>query len=315
MILVTAANGNQGKRLVPRLLAAGGPLRACVRSEASAQILRAAGVTDVVVGDIADPDVLAGAMDGVEKVYHVGPALHPKEKELGLAAVDAARAAGVRHFVFSSVLHPIITDLIQHEIKRDIEEHLLSSGLEFTILQPSNYMLPMRLKPVFEEGVFRLSWSLDRYQSMVDLDDVVEVAAAILADSAHHAGATYELVAPGRYTAHDLARITSGVLSRQVTAEQVEPAIFLKQFLGVADLSQFPYQARVSRAISTRYSNHDFVGNSNVLTWLLGRPPTTWEQFVQRQFNAFCENLALANPGFGIGERASIVSSVTGGAS
>ncbi len=295
MILVTAANGNQGKRLVPRLLATGSAPRVCVRTELSAQTLRVAGVTDVVVGDIADPDVLAGAMDGVEKVYHVGPALHPRERDLGFAAVDAARAAGVRHFVFSSVLHPIITDLIQHEIKRDIEEHLLSSGLEFTILQPSNYMLPMRLRPVFENGVFPLSWSLDRYQSMVDLDDVAEVAAAVLADSAHHAGATYELVAPGRYTAYDLARITSGVLGRQVAVEQIEPAIFLKQFLGVADLSQFPYQTSVSRAISMRYSNHDFVGNSNVLAWLLGRPPTTWEQFVRRQFDAFQKKAAPAS--------------------
>ncbi|MHA6758094.1 SDR family oxidoreductase [Streptacidiphilus sp. PAMC 29251] len=136
MILITAANGNQGRLLVPRLLAAGQALRACVRSEASAESLRAAGVADVVVGDLADSEVMARAMDGMEKVYYVGPTLHPREREMGFAAVDAARAAGVQHFVFSSVLHAILTDLTQHEIKRDVEEHLLSSGLEFTILQP-----------------------------------------------------------------------------------------------------------------------------------------------------------------------------------
>ena len=65
MILVTAANGNQGKLLVPRLLAARCAFRACVLTDSSAEILRAAGVTDVVVGDITDPDVLARAMDGV----------------------------------------------------------------------------------------------------------------------------------------------------------------------------------------------------------------------------------------------------------
>jgi uncharacterized protein YbjT (DUF2867 family) len=134
----------------------------------------------------------------VEQVYYIGPALQPRERRTGLAAVDAARAAGGRHFVFSSVLHAIITDLVQHEIKRDIEEQLISSGMEFTILQPANYMLHHRLTPAFAEGVFRLSWALDRYQSMVDLGDVTEVAAAILANSGQHAGATYELVAPGR---------------------------------------------------------------------------------------------------------------------
>ena len=211
MILVTAANGNQGKLLIPKLLATGGELRACVRSDESARTLNAAGVPDVVVGDITDPTVLARAMRGVEKVYYVGPALHPEETQMGFAAIDAARNAGVSHFVFSSVLHAIITDLVQHQSKRDIEENLVSSRLEFTILQPANYMLRHRLVPAFEKGVFRLSWSLERYQSMVDVDDVTEVAAAVLSDPRPHAGATYELVAPGRYTAHDLAGIISGV--------------------------------------------------------------------------------------------------------
>lgn len=287
MLLVTAAHGNQGRLLIPRLLATGVTLRACVRSDESARALRAAGVTDIVVGDLSDPDVLTQAMNGVEKVYYVGPALHPSEREMGIAAIDVARAAGVQHFVFSSVLHAIITDLVQHEVKRDLEEYLISSGMEFTILQPANYMLRHRLVPAFAQGVFRLSWALDRHQSMVDLGDVTEVAAAVLAESDHHAGATYELVAPGRYTAHDLAKIIAGVTGREVIAEQIDADVFLKASLGADSSTQFSYQARLLRAISKRYSSHDFVGNPNVLTWLLGREPTTFEQFTQREFDAF----------------------------
>ena len=285
MILVTAANGNQGKLLIPRLLSAGANLRACVRTERSGEALRAAGVAHVVVGDLADPAFLAAAMTGIETVYHVGPTLNPKEREIGFNAVDAARDAGVRHFVMSSVLHAITTDLIQHEIKRDIEEHLLSSGLEFTILQPANYMLAHRLRPAFEQGVFRLSWSLDRYQSMVALDDVAEVVAAVLIDPERHAGATYELVSPGRFTAHDLGRIIGEVTGRSIAVEEISCDAFLHQVLG--DPDQFPYQAKLMLAISARYSSHDFVGNSNVLTWLLGRQPTTFEQFVKSEFEAF----------------------------
>ena len=285
-VLVTAANGNQGKLLIPKLLAAGVDVRACVRSEASATSLRAAGVTDIVVGDIGDPAVLGRAMNGVEKIYYVGPALHPQERETGFAVIDAARSVGVRHFVFSSVLHAITTDLIQHEIKRDLEEYLLSSRLEFTILQPANYMLRHRLRSAFETGVFRLSWSLNRYQSMVDLTDVTDVAAAVLTESARHAGATYELVAPGRYTAYDLARSISEVMDREIVAEYIDSDEFLRAALGTDDLSQFPYQTRVARAISDRYSRHDFVGNSNVLGWLLNRRPSTWEEFVEREFRA-----------------------------
>jgi uncharacterized protein YbjT (DUF2867 family) len=276
MILVTAANGNQGKLLIPQLLAAGAAVRACVRSEQSGEALQAAGVAEVVVGDLSEPQFLTAAMAGIETVYHVGPTLHPKEREIGFGAVDAARAAGVRHFVMSSV---------QHEIKRDIEEHLLSSGMKFTILQPANYMLAHRLAPAFEHGIFRLSWSLDRYQSMVALNDVAEVVAAVLTEPEPHAGATYELASAGRYTAHDLGRIIAEVTGKDIAIEEISCDAFLQQVLG--DPGQFPYQAKIMRAISARYSSHDFIGNPNVLNWLLGRPPTSFVQFVQTEFDAF----------------------------
>ncbi len=287
MLLVTSANGNQGKLLIPKLLAAGQRVRACVQSPASAEQLRAQGVAEVAVGDLADPAFAIQAMVGVDLVYHVGPTVHPAERAMGLQLIDAARAAGVRHFVFSSVLHAITTALIQHEIKRDIEEHLLSSGLEFTILQPSNYMLPLRMKPVFEEGVFRLSWSLERRQSMVDLGDVTDVAGGILAAPDHHAAATYELVGPGRYTAHDIGEVLSEVMGREIRVEQIESETYLRAWFGDRDPSTMPHQARTIRAIGTRYSTHDFLGNPNVLTWLLGRPPTTFAQFARRQYEAF----------------------------
>jgi len=287
MILITAAHGNQGKLLVPKLVAAGFSVRAVVRSERSADALRAAGVAEVIAGDISEPEIQARAIAGVEKVYHVGPTANPNERGMGLALIDAAQAAGVKHFVFSSVLHAITTELVQHEIKRDVEEHLLSSRLEFTILQPANYMLPLKLKPAFEDGVFRLSWSLDRRQSLVDLGDVTDVALEVLGASERHAGATYELVGPGRYTAHDLVAVISRVVGRPIAAEEIDADTYFNAWFPNADRGQFQHQLRVLRSISSRYSQHDFLGNPNVLTWLLGRPPTTFETFVQAQHAAF----------------------------
>lgn len=287
MILVTAAHGNQGKFLIPRLLAAGQPVRANVRSVASADALRAAGVADVVVGDLAEHDVLSRAVRGVEKIYHVGPTLSPDERGVGFAMVDAARAEGVRHFVLSSVLHAITTDLVQHEVKRDIEEHVVSSGLEFTILQPTNYMLPHRLQSAFERGVFELSWSLDRRQSLVDPADIAEVAAMVLTDTDRHAGATYELASPGRYTAHDLGAIIAAVVGRPIDVGEIDADSFAQQMISGADPQTRDYQLRAMRAITARYSSHDFVGNPNVLSWLLGRTPTTFEEFVRARYAAF----------------------------
>ncbi|WP_426517492.1 SDR family oxidoreductase [Diaminobutyricibacter sp. McL0618] len=290
MILVTAANGNQGRMLVPKLIAAGEPVRALVQSEASAAHLRALGVDDVLVGDAADPRLIAQAVDGIRAIYHVGPTLHPDERGMGFAIIDAARAAGVEHFVFSSVLHSIVTDLVQHEIKRDVEERLLSSDLEFTILQPSNFMLPLKLRPAFERGVFELSWSLDRRQSLVDLDDVTDVAVMTLSDPERHAGATYELVAPGRFTAFELRDVIAGVMGRSIDVREIDADTYARAWLGERDPADAPHQLAVLRSISARYSAHDFIGNPNVLTWLLGRQPTSYETFVTREWNSFTQS-------------------------
>ena len=289
MILVTAAWGNQGRLLVPKLKQAGLSVRALVQSETSADRLRALDADEVVVGDLSDPEVAKAVVLGVDAIYHVGPTLHPQEREMGVQLIDAARAEGVAHFVFSSVLHSIVTDLVQHEIKRDVEEHLIAADLDFTILQPTNYMLPLKLKPVFERDVFELSWSLDRRQSLVALDDVTDVALQVLTDRARHTGATYELVAPGRYTAHDLGVVLGRVLERPITVREIDADTYLSAWVGDRDPALFPHQARVLRSISARYTAHDFVGNPNVLTWLLGREPTGFEQYVRRQWAAYLQ--------------------------
>jgi uncharacterized protein YbjT (DUF2867 family) len=280
MILVNAANGQQGKLLVPKLIKQGLAVRACVQSDQSAAELRAIGVKDVIVGDISQPAVIAQAIRGVEQVYHVCPGIHPRERAIGLGWIDAAKAAGVRHFVFSSVLHAIVTDLVQHEIKRDIEEYLISSGLEFTILQPTIYMAPRRFKRVFETGVLKAGWSLDRQQSLVDIGDVTDVAMAVLTDSERHAGATYELAGTERLTARDMAAIISDVFGKDILVEEIDSDAYLIGIFGDQDFSAMPHETAVGRSLTTRYSSHDFIGNPNVLTWLLGRPPTTFRQFV-----------------------------------
>lgn len=280
MILVNAANGQQGRLLIPKLVTAGVPVRACVQSERSASALRAMGVAEVVVGDIADPELIERAIKGIETVYHVCPGIQPREREIGFAWIDAARAAGVRHFVFSSVLHAILSELVQHRIKRDIEKHLLSSHLEFTIFQPTIYMAPRRFERIFETRNLRAGWSLDRRQSLVDIGDVTDVAAAVLTNGDRHFGATYELAAPGRYTAYDMAEIIAELLGKPVTVERVGAEAYLMGLFPDRDPDTMPYEVTVSQSLSARYSSNDFIGSPNVLTWLLGREPRRFEQFV-----------------------------------
>ena len=148
-------------------------------------------------------------------------------------------------------------------------------------------MAPNKLRSVFEEGVFRLSWSLDRRQSLVDLADVAEVAAMVLTDSGTSCRRHVRACRARPIHRHDLGAILSGVLGRVFRLRRLTANTNLESLFGGAGPEQFPHQARVLRAITRRYSSHDFVGNPNVLTWLLGREPTNYEQFVRRHYAAF----------------------------
>ena len=287
MLLVTAANGNQGKLLLPKLIAAGIPLRCCVRSENSAEVLRAIGVQDVLVGEINDAGMMAAALNGVQRVYYVGPSAHPQERAMGLAMVDAAVTAQVEHFVFSSALHPISTALYQHEYKRDVEERLVASGLNYTILQPANFMTTFELLPAFTEGVYKQGWSLDRRQSLVDLEDMTDVVAEVLVTGGEHMGATYELCSPGWHTAHNLGATIARVIGKPVAVEQISADDWVRVWFPSSDLDLIPHEAKILRQICQFYDGHDHVGGSNVLRWLLNRDPTTFEGFVSKHYAAF----------------------------
>jgi hypothetical protein len=148
-------------------------------------------------------------------------------------------------------------------------------------------MLTLKLRPAFEHDVFELSWSLEREQSMVDLVDVTDVACLVLSATPRHAGATYELVGPGRFTAHDIGAVIARVMGRPIEVREIDADTYLTRWIGDRDASEMTHQVRVMRAITARYSGFDFIGNPNVLTWLLGRPPTTFESYVKRQYDAY----------------------------
>ena len=298
MILVTAAFGNQGQRLIPLLARAGKKVRA-MRASGDLQSLKTLGAAEAIRGDASDPAALASAMQGIETVYHVGPSLHPREREMGIAVVDAAEAAGVKHLVFSSVLHAIESELIQHRAKLAIEQRIIKSKIKWTILQPTNYMLPAWSYPVFKSEVFRLWWSLERRQSLLVLDDYAEAAAKVICEAGKHHGATYELSSGDCLTAHEIADIFSRITGRPIRAEEVTPDEFMVKYrkhpLVEAKLAagqsvtskDFPYEFEVFRAIGACYAKHDFVGNPNVLTWLLGRQPMSVEDYLRKEYERF----------------------------
>jgi len=201
-ILVTGATGRQGGATARHLLAHGAAVRALVRDpkSAAARLLTSLGA-ELVVGDMDDGASLRSAMRGAYGAFSVQPARIPPtfaEKELGrgVNVVDAARAVGLQHLVYSSVAGANRSTGVPHwEIKGRIEERIRSSCVPFTILRPTLFIdmyADATYGPNGELSLLR-SISPNAIVQHVAVDDIAAFAGLALGDPSRYVGKALEL--------------------------------------------------------------------------------------------------------------------------
>jgi uncharacterized protein YbjT (DUF2867 family) len=203
---------------------------------------------------------------------------------MGKLVISAAGGARVNHFVYHSVLHPQIESMPHHWLKLRVEEYLIESGLPFTILQPAVYMqnITASLPEIVEKGIYQVPYPVKTVLSLVDLNDVAEVAKIVLSNQGHHA-AIYELVGTTAQTQYDIALSLEEVLERKVQAQQVPLAYWERQ---AKDSGMDSYQINTLVKMFQHYEKFGFVGNPGVLGALLGREPTSLKSCLEREIAA-----------------------------
>jgi len=279
-LLLTGANGRTGRAILASLVAKGVPVRAMVRDAGQMESLRALGAAECVLGDMTDKASLRAAMAGAGKVLHIGPPMHPQELEITTSLIALAKAQGLDHFIYYSVMHPQRRAIRHHRLKQEAEEVLLESDLPFTILQPSRYMqhlLPIWPK-LLETGVHAMPFGVDKLFNLVDLLDLAE-ACGVVAGSDEHLYATYELAGPEALSQRDCAAIISEVLGREIAARAVP---FEDLAAKAAASGANPDRVAQMVLMNQHYDAHGFRGNPTVLRHLLGRPLGTFRDYVGR---------------------------------
>lgn len=225
-ILVTGATGRQGGAAARHLLSQGFSVAALTRNpdKAAAHLLARKGAR-IIAGDLDDRGSLDRALKGMHGVFSVQDYWeHGEEGEIreGRMLIDAAKAAGVRHFVYSSVASADRDTGLDHfESKRLIENHLRSSGLAYTILRPVFFMenLDANREDV-GQGVLRLPLPADTRLQMIAVDDIGAFAALAFVDPGSLAGKTLE-IAGAEPTPAQAAGIFSETLGRDVRFEEI----------------------------------------------------------------------------------------------
>ena len=287
MILITGAAGKTGKAILRKLADQTGTVKALVFRSAQIAEVKALGAREVIVGDMRDAVLIQRAMQGVQSVYHICPNVHPDEITIGKGIIDAAASAGITQFVYHSVLYPQIEEMPHHWKKMRVEEHLFASGLPFTILQPAVYMqnILVNWEQIIETGRYTIPYAVESRISMVDLEDVALAAAIVLREAvlegsrSPHNGATYELAGTHPMSQSEVAAILSQEFGRAVVAESVSIDVW-KNKVRTSGLDD--YWVNTLEKMFAYYAKHGLSGNSQVLGWLLNRPPTSFEAFVKR---------------------------------
>ena len=231
MILIAGASGRLGSMAAELLLAQGQAVRALTRTPLNLAHLKQQGA-EVVSGDLRNTASLASACQGVEQVVGAAHALVGKgdnnprtvDDAGNRQLIDAAKAAGVKHFIFVSVRGASPTSPLEFfRIKYRIEEYLRASGLSFTILRPSAFMdLWAQLigQPLVEQGKTTIFGRGTNPINFVAVEDVARVVSIALQD-ARARNRVIEVGGPENLTLNQVAEIFERASGRQAKTRHI----------------------------------------------------------------------------------------------
>lgn len=272
MIVVTGATGQLG-RLVVEALAQQVPadqIVAAVRTPEKAADLAALGV-QVRVADYEQPATLAEAFAGAEKLLLISSSEVGRRTAQHTAAVEAAKAAGVSHLVYTSILRADTSTIGLAPEHKATEQVIRDSGIPFTFLRNSWYT------ENYEQSVAQslatgaiLGSAGEGKLSGVPRADYADAAVAVLTGTGHE-NKVYELAADEAWSYADLADSIARISGKPVAYQDV-PAEQHRAILQGAGLPEFLVDMLVDsdRAIAAG----ELASDSGDLRALLGRPTT-----------------------------------------
>jgi uncharacterized protein YbjT (DUF2867 family) len=281
MILVTAATGNIGRELTRELAAQGATLRILVRDPARAAGLP--GRAERTVGDLGDPATLTPAFEGVDKLFLLTQGIGTDHTT---TAIDAARAAGVRHIVHLSSAHVTLDPIpAMGRWHHEREQIIRASGIPVTFLRPGGFMTnALDWLPTIREGGYVLDPVGPGRYAPIDPADIAAVAALALTEDGHQ-GKEYVLTGDETFTVAEQVHIIARTIGEDIEVRQAATPV-------EAVRSRFPHGAppALADAITAGFAlmRADTVGfRTDTVAQLLGRRPRTFTDWCTRSADAF----------------------------
>jgi len=202
--------------------------------------------------------------------------------------VDASKAAGVAHVVkFSGKESGIGFEARNFRFTRmheEIEQYLERSGLAWTHLRPSQFMqVYLRETPTIARKGQLLLAHENAKLSPVDIEDIADIAFAILVQGGHHSRG-FEITGPEALNMAEIAAAIGAAIGKPVRYQNVSPED-RRRALEAAGLPSFAIDALDEQAAERRRhpeSRVDLGAHT-----LFGVKPTTFAEFARRHAAAF----------------------------
>src|SRR5450755_2508299 len=246
-VVATGSTGKQGGAVARGLLERGHKVRAITRDPNSSQAkaLANAGAT-LVAASLEDTAAITKALEGATSLFAMTTPSGGADAETrqGVAAADAAKAAGV-HLVFTSVGSANRQTGVPHfDSKYEVEKHIAKIGVRATILAPVFFMENLYFgKEQLAKGIYAATLPPARTLAQVAVADIGAVAVSVLEDAARFTGKRFDL-AGDELTGNDVIAILSRVTGRPFAYYQV-PLDVIRQRMGDDGAKMYEWLDRV----------------------------------------------------------------------
>jgi len=269
-IAVTGANGQLGRLVIQGLLTQrpAADIVALARTPA-----KAAGLgVEVRQGDYTQPETLVPSLAGVETLLLISSSEVGQRVAQHRHVIDAAKAAGVKRVVYTSLLHAERLPLGLAPEHVETEALLKASGLTHTILRNGWYTenYTGSVASALAHGALIGSAGQGRIASAARAD--YAQAAVVVLTTPGHDNRTYELAGDAAYTLAELAAEISHQSGQQIPYKDLPAADYAAALTGAGVPAPWP---EALAAIDLEVAKGALFDDSRVLSKLIGRPTTS----------------------------------------
>ncbi|WP_408095793.1 SDR family oxidoreductase [Peredibacter sp. HCB2-198] len=280
-IMVTGASGHLGQLVLEELLTKyKGKVIAGSRKVEKLQKFKDRGA-EIREVDFNHPDDLTQSFKNVDKLFIISTdslAVPGERLRQHLAAVKAAKAAGVKHIVYTSLNNPDKVKIFFGPDHKGTEDAILGSGLEYTILRNNWYMqnLDESVKHALEAGVLVTSTGAGKV-GFITREDCAHVAvAALMNGDFHHS--ILDVTNEQSVSYPEIAQILSEISGKEIKFKDVSKAQIEKAY---TDMGLPSFVVELIATYEESVCDHQLDIKNNIVRELTGKSPTSLKDYLK----------------------------------